>query len=210
MKWDFRLSPCACACRCSRGSGAVLLRPEFSSPVWRVSVHASATRIHFCHTSWYQGAVQDTGECVYSHAKTYLSMGGEHLCCLLKHSWTHRSPLQNVKEIINSIIVTKFDHRFTLSCASEFLCLCFYVFSCTSWFWSCSCCVVVSARVLLLYVCACLHVYPQGSVCEDWTTVYCCYPLAVCQMIREMKRRMKTQTYHVSTALECSWRNSRQ
>ncbi|CAG5872071.1 unnamed protein product [Menidia menidia] len=44
----------------------------------------------------------------------------------------------------------------------------------------------------------------RGSVCEDWTTVYCCYPLAVCQMIREMKRRMKTQTYHVSTVLECS------
>ncbi|XP_047462160.1 PLAC8-like protein 1 [Mugil cephalus] len=44
----------------------------------------------------------------------------------------------------------------------------------------------------------------RGSVCEDWTTVYCCYPLAVCQMIRETKRRMKTQTYHVSTALECS------
>ncbi|XP_031725002.1 cornifelin isoform X2 [Anarrhichthys ocellatus] len=43
----------------------------------------------------------------------------------------------------------------------------------------------------------------RGSVCEDWTTVYCCYPLAVCQMIREMKRRMKTLTYHVSTALEC-------
>ncbi|XP_032388852.1 cornifelin [Etheostoma spectabile] len=44
----------------------------------------------------------------------------------------------------------------------------------------------------------------RGSVCEDWTTVCCCYPLAVCQMIREMKLRMKTQTYHVSTALECS------
>ncbi|XP_069002151.1 PLAC8-like protein 1 [Embiotoca jacksoni] len=44
----------------------------------------------------------------------------------------------------------------------------------------------------------------RGSVCEDWTTVHCCYPLAVCQMIREMKRRMKTQTYHVSTALESS------
>ncbi|RVE64084.1 hypothetical protein OJAV_G00142750 [Oryzias javanicus] len=44
----------------------------------------------------------------------------------------------------------------------------------------------------------------QGSVCEDWTAVYCCYPLAVCQMIREMRQRMKTQTYHVSTALECS------
>uniref|UniRef100_A0A674P8Q2 PLAC8 like 1 n=1 Tax=Takifugu rubripes TaxID=31033 RepID=A0A674P8Q2_TAKRU len=44
----------------------------------------------------------------------------------------------------------------------------------------------------------------QGSVCEDWTTVYCCYPLAVCQMIREMRRRMKTQTYHVATTLQCS------
>ncbi|KAM6969985.1 cornifelin homolog A [Aplochiton taeniatus] len=44
----------------------------------------------------------------------------------------------------------------------------------------------------------------RGSVCEDWATVYCCYPLAVCQMIREMKRRMKTQTYQVSTSLECS------
>ncbi|XP_029546316.1 PLAC8-like protein 1 isoform X2 [Salmo trutta] len=44
----------------------------------------------------------------------------------------------------------------------------------------------------------------RGSVCEDWTTVYCCYPLAVCQMIREVKRRMKSQTYQVSTALECS------
>lgn len=44
----------------------------------------------------------------------------------------------------------------------------------------------------------------RGSACEDWTTVYCCYPLAVCQMIREMKWRMKTQTYHVSTALQCS------
>ncbi|KAG7484639.1 hypothetical protein MATL_G00052050 [Megalops atlanticus] len=44
----------------------------------------------------------------------------------------------------------------------------------------------------------------RGSVCEDWLTVYCCYPLAVCQMIREMKRRLKSQTYQVSTALESS------
>ncbi|XP_015245354.1 PREDICTED: cornifelin homolog B-like [Cyprinodon variegatus] len=42
----------------------------------------------------------------------------------------------------------------------------------------------------------------RGSVCEDWSAVCCCYPLAVCQMIREMKHRMKTQTYHVSTAVE--------
>lgn len=45
----------------------------------------------------------------------------------------------------------------------------------------------------------------QGSVCEDWTTVYCCYPLALCQMIREMKKRLKTQIYTVSTVLESSW-----
>ncbi|XP_024921779.1 PLAC8-like protein 1 isoform X2 [Cynoglossus semilaevis] len=44
----------------------------------------------------------------------------------------------------------------------------------------------------------------RGNVCEDWTTVYCCYPLALCQMMREMKRRMKTQSYHVSTALKSS------
>ncbi|KAM4726468.1 cornifelin homolog A [Anableps anableps] len=44
----------------------------------------------------------------------------------------------------------------------------------------------------------------RGSVCEDWSTVYCCYPLAVCQMIREMKSRMKTQTYQVSIVMESS------
>ncbi|KAF7206201.1 PLAC8-like 1 [Nothobranchius furzeri] len=44
----------------------------------------------------------------------------------------------------------------------------------------------------------------RGSVCEDWTAVCFCYPLALCQMIREMNRRMKMQTYHVSTAMECS------
>lgn len=54
-----------------------------------------------------------------------------------------------------------------------------------------------------------MSVSQQGSLCEDWTTVYCCYPLAVCQMIREMKRRMKTQTYRVATTLQCSWRCSR-
>ncbi|XP_028840059.1 PLAC8-like protein 1 isoform X2 [Denticeps clupeoides] len=44
----------------------------------------------------------------------------------------------------------------------------------------------------------------RGSVCEDWLAVCLCYPLAVCQMIREMKRRLKSQIYTVSTALECS------
>lgn len=49
----------------SWGSGAVLLGPEFSSPVRRVSVHASATRIHFRLTSRDQGAIQDTRQCVW-------------------------------------------------------------------------------------------------------------------------------------------------
>lgn len=53
-----------CARRYSRGSRAVLFRPEFSSPIRGVSVHASTTRIHFCHSSWDQRALQDTGECV--------------------------------------------------------------------------------------------------------------------------------------------------
>ncbi|XP_053504804.1 cornifelin homolog B [Ictalurus furcatus] len=44
----------------------------------------------------------------------------------------------------------------------------------------------------------------RGSVCEDWVTVFCCYPLAVCQMMREMKRRLKRQMYTVTTTLECS------
>nr|XP_057943377.1 PLAC8-like protein 1 isoform X1 [Doryrhamphus excisus] len=44
----------------------------------------------------------------------------------------------------------------------------------------------------------------QGSICDDWTTVCCCYSLAMCQMVREMKRRTMTRTYHVSTTLDCS------
>ncbi|XP_066572959.1 PLAC8-like protein 1 [Amia ocellicauda] len=44
----------------------------------------------------------------------------------------------------------------------------------------------------------------RGSVCGDWAAVYFCYPLAVCQMIRELKRRIRTHIYHVSTTLECS------
>ncbi|XP_030216650.1 cornifelin homolog B isoform X2 [Gadus morhua] len=44
----------------------------------------------------------------------------------------------------------------------------------------------------------------RGSICDDWVTVCCCYPLAVSQMIREMRRRMKRQTYQVSTTLQCS------
>ncbi|XP_048850935.1 PLAC8-like protein 1 [Brienomyrus brachyistius] len=44
----------------------------------------------------------------------------------------------------------------------------------------------------------------RGSVCEDWLAVYCCYPLAVCQMIREVKRRLRSQMYQVSTTLQSS------
>lgn len=64
-------------------------------------------------------------------------------------------------------------------------------------------CLLVCASSTCVCMYAFLRVHPQGSACEDWTAVCCCYPLAVCQMIREMKLRMKTQTYHVSTTLEC-------
>ncbi|KAH0629738.1 hypothetical protein JD844_012054, partial [Phrynosoma platyrhinos] len=29
----------------------------------------------------------------------------------------------------------------------------------------------------------------HGTLCEDWMVVHCCWPFAVCQMAREMKRR---------------------
>ncbi|XP_077448260.1 PLAC8-like protein 1 isoform X1 [Stigmatopora argus] len=44
----------------------------------------------------------------------------------------------------------------------------------------------------------------KGNMCDDWIAVCCCYTLAVSQMVREMKRRTVTRTYHVSTALVCS------
>ncbi|RXM93113.1 Leucine--tRNA ligase, cytoplasmic [Acipenser ruthenus] len=44
----------------------------------------------------------------------------------------------------------------------------------------------------------------RGSVCEDWTAVYCCWPFAVCQMVRELKTRIKSQIFQVSTAIESS------
>lgn len=97
-----------------------------------------------------------------------------------------------------------------LTCTTSFfLCLCLYLnmhLTVVDVFLLHACvCICASVRVCM-YVRLCLHVYPQGTVCEDWTAVCCCYPLAVCQMIRETKRRMKTQTYQVSTALECSWK----
>ncbi|KAM9782160.1 cornifelin homolog B [Syngnathus typhle] len=47
----------------------------------------------------------------------------------------------------------------------------------------------------------------RGNMCDDWTTVCCCYSLAVCQMAREMKWRTGIQTYHVATALDCACSN---
>ncbi|MGH0138211.1 UNVERIFIED_CONTAM: hypothetical protein FKN15_065669 [Acipenser sinensis] len=44
----------------------------------------------------------------------------------------------------------------------------------------------------------------RGSICEDWTAVYCCWPFAVCQMVRELKTRIKSQIFQVSTAIESS------
>lgn len=41
----------------------MLLGPEFSPPLWRMSVLAFITRVHLCHESRDQGEVQDPGEC---------------------------------------------------------------------------------------------------------------------------------------------------
>ncbi|XP_067319807.1 PLAC8-like protein 1 [Anolis sagrei] len=37
----------------------------------------------------------------------------------------------------------------------------------------------------------------HGTLCEDWMAVHCCWPFAVCQMAREMKRRPIFQLYKV-------------
>nr|XP_033783555.1 PLAC8-like protein 1 [Geotrypetes seraphini] len=39
----------------------------------------------------------------------------------------------------------------------------------------------------------------QGSIGEDWVAVHCCWPFAVCQMARELKRRTPANTYKVTT-----------
>lgn len=41
---------------------------------------------------------------------------------------------------------------------------------------------------------------PQGTLCEDWMAVHCCWPFAVCQAARELKRRATTQIYEVNAA----------
>ncbi|XP_061477892.1 PLAC8-like protein 1 [Rhineura floridana] len=37
----------------------------------------------------------------------------------------------------------------------------------------------------------------RGTLCEDWMAVHCCWPFAVCQMAREMKRRPVFQVYEM-------------
>ncbi|XP_028668620.1 PLAC8-like protein 1 [Erpetoichthys calabaricus] len=44
----------------------------------------------------------------------------------------------------------------------------------------------------------------RGNAVDDWAAVYCCWPLALCQMVRELKLRNQEYIYHVSTAFECS------
>ncbi|KAM9130354.1 PLAC8-like protein 1 [Pangshura tecta] len=40
----------------------------------------------------------------------------------------------------------------------------------------------------------------RGTLCEDWMAVRCCWPFAVCQVARELKRRAMTQIYEINTA----------
>ncbi|TFK10963.1 hydroxyacylglutathione hydrolase-like protein [Platysternon megacephalum] len=40
----------------------------------------------------------------------------------------------------------------------------------------------------------------RGTLCEDWIAVHCCWPFAVCQVARELKRRATTQIYEINTA----------
>uniref|UniRef100_A0A7M4EL76 PLAC8 like 1 n=2 Tax=Crocodylus porosus TaxID=8502 RepID=A0A7M4EL76_CROPO len=40
----------------------------------------------------------------------------------------------------------------------------------------------------------------RGTLCEDWMAVHCCWPFAVCQAARELKRRATTQIYEVNAA----------
>uniref|UniRef100_A0A8D0HCT3 PLAC8 like 1 n=1 Tax=Sphenodon punctatus TaxID=8508 RepID=A0A8D0HCT3_SPHPU len=41
----------------------------------------------------------------------------------------------------------------------------------------------------------------HGTLCEDWMAVQCCWPFAICQVVRELKRRRATtQIYEVNAA----------
>ncbi|KAF4015197.1 hypothetical protein G4228_006575 [Cervus hanglu yarkandensis] len=39
----------------------------------------------------------------------------------------------------------------------------------------------------------------QGTLCEDWLAVYCCWPCSICQVARELKVRT-SQLYEIYTA----------
>nr|XP_056703765.1 PLAC8-like protein 1 [Euleptes europaea] len=38
----------------------------------------------------------------------------------------------------------------------------------------------------------------HGTLCEDWMAVHCCWPFAVCQVAREMKRRPVFQVCEIN------------
>ncbi|XP_077180445.1 PLAC8-like protein 1 isoform X3 [Paroedura picta] len=38
----------------------------------------------------------------------------------------------------------------------------------------------------------------HGTLCEDWMAVHCCWPFAVCQVAREMKRRPSLRVYEIN------------
>ncbi|XP_025043271.2 PLAC8-like protein 1 [Pelodiscus sinensis] len=40
----------------------------------------------------------------------------------------------------------------------------------------------------------------RGTLCDDWMAVNCCWPFAVCQVARELKRRATTPIYEINTA----------
>ncbi|KTF90679.1 hypothetical protein cypCar_00028706 [Cyprinus carpio] len=52
----------------------------------------------------------------------------------------------------------------------------------------CDCCSDMSTLVLLK------SFLPQGSCCDDFCTIFCCYPCAWCQMSREIKIRAHSGT----------------
>ncbi|XP_054834784.1 PLAC8-like protein 1 [Eublepharis macularius] len=40
----------------------------------------------------------------------------------------------------------------------------------------------------------------HGTICEDWMAIHCCWPFAVCQVAREMRRRPVFQVYEINTS----------
>ncbi|XP_069506101.1 PLAC8-like protein 1 [Ambystoma mexicanum] len=39
----------------------------------------------------------------------------------------------------------------------------------------------------------------RGTLCEDWTVVFCCWSCAVCQMARELPQRTATRVYQAES-----------